>query len=141
MAGLRIFFGGRCALDSEVWTLCRILHGPVPVRLMLCGLVGSLLTFTAMLALSAAPPPAVGANVTAIVQLELADAAAPQVPPVTVKSPAFAPLMFSLKVSENGDKLVTVAFKVFDVVVSVPYESEFGVVVAGIVGPVLSPTV
>src|ERR1700691_4611809 len=99
MAGLQIFFDDRCALDSKVWTLCHILHGPVPVRLILCGLVGSLLTFIAMLALSGAPPPAVGVNVTAIVQPELGNAAAPQVPPVTVKSPAFAPLMFSLRVS------------------------------------------
>ena len=117
MAGLQIFFGDRCALDSEVWTLCRVLHGPVPVRLTLCGLVGSLLTFTAMLALSAAPPPAVGVNVIAIVQFELGNPTAPQVPPVTAKSPAFAPLKLSPRDGENPDKLVIVAFSVFDVVV------------------------
>ena len=131
-------------MSLRCWNLVAVAarsgHGPVPVRLILCGLVGSLLTVTAMLALSAAPPPAVGVKVTAIVQLELGDAAAPQVPPVTVKSPAFAPLKLTPRDSENPDKLMTVALRVFDVVV-VPYASEVGVTVAGIVGPVLSATV
>ena len=51
---------------------------------MLCGLLGSLLMLTAMLALSDDPPP-VGVKVTAIVQVELAGRAL-QVPPVTAKS-------------------------------------------------------
>jgi hypothetical protein len=67
----------------------------VPVRATLCGLVGSLLTVTAMLALSGEPPP-VGANVTAIVQLESGDAVAVHVPPVTAKSLALLPVMLSL---------------------------------------------
>jgi hypothetical protein len=88
---------------------------------MLCGLPGSLLTLTAMLALSAVPPP-VGVNVTETVQLECGDTELPHVPPVTVKSLPFAPLILSLSDSENPDKLVTVTFSVlvgvFDV--SVP---------------------
>ena len=82
-------------------------HGPVPERLMLYGLLGSLPTLTAMLALSSAPRP-VGVNVTAIVQAELAGAEAPHAPPVTAKSPAFKPLILSLTASENPDRLVTV---------------------------------
>jgi hypothetical protein len=109
---------------------------------MWCGLVGSLPTVTAMLALSADPPP-VGVNVTATVQLDFGDAVAVHVPPVTVKSLAFAPLMLSLKGSENPDTLVTVVFNVFDGTfdVSVPYASVAGRTVAGMVGPVLSATV
>lgn len=95
---------------------------------------------TNMLALSGAPP-AVGVNFTAIVQCELGNAIVPQVPPVAAKSPAFAPLKLSLKGNENGDKLVTVAFKVLVVVFSVPYASLPGVTVEGIVGPVLIATV
>ena len=64
------------------------------MRLMLCGLVGSLPTVTAMLALSADPPPA-GVNVTAMVQLDFGDAVAMHVPPVTAKSVAFGPLMLT----------------------------------------------
>ena len=94
-------------------------HSPVPVRIILCGLVGSLATLTAMLALSAEPPPA-GVNFTAMVHDECAAAVAPHVPPATVKSPAFAPLKLSLNASENPDRLVTVAFSVLDVVVRVP---------------------
>ena len=100
-----------------------------------------MLMVTAMLALSGTPPP-VGVNVTAIVHVECADTDAPQVPlPVTAKS--VAPLMLSLRGSENPDKLVTVVFSVFDrtVEVSVPYASVAGATVAGIVGPVLSDTV
>ena len=95
-----------------------------------------------MLALSAEPPP-VGVNVTAIVQLESAVSVEPQVPPVTVKSLWFVPLILSLKGSENPDRLVTVTFSVFgDVLaVNVPYASVSGVTVAGIVAPVLSVTV
>jgi hypothetical protein len=117
-------------------------HGPVPVRLMWCGLVGSLPTVTAMLALSADPPPA-GVNVTATVQFDFGDAIAVHVPPVTAKSVAFAPLMLSLTGSGNPDRLVTVVFKVFDgtVDVSVPNASVVGATVAGMVGPVLSATV
>jgi len=107
------------------------------VRLMLCGLVGSLPTLTAMLALSTAPP-AVGLNFTATVQCELGETVLPQVPPITAKSPAFAPLKLVLKDNEDDDKLVTVAFSVLDVVVSVPYASVAGATVAGIVGPLLS---
>ena len=96
-----------------------------------------------MLALSGTPAP-VGVNVTAIVHVECANIDAPQVPlPVTKKSVAFGPLMLSLKGSENPDRLVTVAFNVFDDTfeVSVPYASVAGVTVAGMVGPVLSDTV
>ena len=42
---------------------------------MVCGLVGSLPTVTAMLEISADPPP-VGVNVTATVQLDFGDAIA-----------------------------------------------------------------
>ena len=93
-----------------------------------------------MLALSAEPPP-VGINFTAIVHDEFAAAIAPQVPPATVKSIALAPLKLSLCGSENPDRLVTVAFKVLDVVFNVPKAIEVGVTVAGMVGPVLSATV
>lgn len=106
---------------------------------MLWGLVGSLPTVTAMIALSGTPPP-VGVNLTATVQLEFGDAVAVQVPPLTVKSPAFAPLKLSLRGSENPDKLLTVAFNVFDAVFSVPYANVAGRTVAGMVGPVLSAT-
>ena len=98
-------------------TLCD--QGAVPVRPMLCGLVGSFATLTAMPALSAEPPP-VGVNFTAIVHDECAAAVGPHVPPATVKSPAFAPLKLSLNCNANADRLVTVAFNVFDVVVRVP---------------------
>src|ERR1017187_836908 len=116
-------------------------QGPVPERLMLCGLLGSLPTFTAMLALSADPPP-VGVNVTAIVHDDLAAAVSVHVPPSTAKSPAFVPLKLLLKGSGNFDRLVTVTFSVFDFIfdVSVPYASVIGVTVAGIVGPVLIAT-
>ena len=108
---------------------------------MLCGLLGSLPTFTAMLALSADPPP-VGVNVTAIVHDDLAAAVSVHVPPATAKSPAFVPLKLLLKGSGNFDRLVTVTFSVFDFIfdVSVPYASVIGVTVAGIVGPVLIAT-
>ena len=94
------------------------------------------MTFTAMVALSPEPPP-VGINFTAIVHDECGAAVAPQVPPATVKSVAFAPLKLSLNGSENPVRLVTVAFKVFEVVFSVPKAIEVGVTVVGIVGPVL----
>ena len=94
---------------------------------------------TAMLALSADPPP-VGVNVTAMVQLELAGAVPAQVPPVTAKSLAFAPLKLSPTDSEDPDLLVIVTSLVFvdTFAVSVPYASVTGVIVSGIVGPVLS---
>ena len=92
-----------------------------------------------MLALSAEPPP-VGVNFTAIVHDEFATAIAPQVSPPIVKSLAFAQLKLSLNGSENPERLVTVTFKVFDVVLSVPYAIEVGATVAGMVGPVLSAT-
>jgi len=85
----------------------------VPARLMLCGLVGSLPMVNAMLALSAIPPP-VGLNVTATVQLVLGAAEVPQEPPVTVKSPTFAPLKLSLMGSGNPDLFETVTSLVFD---------------------------
>ena len=107
---------------------------------MLCGLVGSFATPTAMLALSAEPPP-VGINFTAIVHDEFAASIAPQVPPATVKSLALAPLRLSLKGSENPETLVTVTFEVFDVDFNVPKAIEVGVTVAGMVGPVLIATV
>ena len=109
---------------------------------MLCGLVGSLPTVTAMMALSEEPP-AVGVNVTAIVHEELGDTIGPQVPlPVTEKSVAFVPLMLSLSGSANPERLVTVVFSVFDgtFVVSEPYASVAGRTVAGIVGPVVIAT-
>jgi len=106
----------------------------------LWGLLGSLPIVTAMLALSGVGL-TVGANFTNIVQLELGDAVAVQVPPVIVKSVALAPLTVSLSGNENPDRLVTVTVLVFDAVVSVPYASAVGATVAGIVGPVLSATV
>src|SRR5271163_4696970 len=108
---------------------------------MLCGLFGSLPILTAMLALSAAPPP-VGVNVTAIVHDESADTVEPQVPSDTVKSLAFAPLKLSLTDSEDPDLLATVTSLVFvgAFAVSVPNASVTGVIVAGIVGAVVSAT-
>ena len=97
---------------------------------------------TAMLAFFADPPP-VGVNVTAIVHDEFAGAVEPQVPPVTAKSFAFAPLKLSPTDSGNFDRLVTVTFLVLVGVfeVSVPYAIDTGVTLAGMVGPVLSATV
>jgi hypothetical protein len=83
----------------------------------------------------------VGVNFTAIVHDEFAAAIAPQVPPATVKSLAFAPLKLSVSGSENPERLVTVTFNVFDVVFNVPYAIEAGATVAGMVGPVLIVTV
>ncbi len=94
-------------------------QGPVPVKLMLCGLVGSFATLTTRLALSAEPVP-VGVNFTAIVHDECGAADVPQVPPATAKSLEFAPLRLSPSGNENPDKLVIVAFSVFDDFVSVP---------------------
>ena len=94
---------------------------------------------TAMLALSAEPPP-VGVNVTAIVHDEFAAAVAPQVPPVTVKSVPLAPLKLSLTGSVTFDRFVSVTLFDFEAVVSVPYASVTGVTVAGIVGAVVSAT-
>jgi len=111
--------------------------------LMLCGLSGSLPTLTAMLALSGDPPP-VGINVTAIVQLEFAATIEPQVPPFRAKSLALEPVMLALTDNEDPDRLVTVTSLVFDEVraVSVPNASvAAGVTVAGIVEPVVNPTV
>jgi hypothetical protein len=122
---------GELDIDDELTD-----HGPVPVKPMLCGLVGSLATLTAMLALSAEPPP-VGVNFTAIVHDECGAAVVPQVPPAIAKSLEFGPLKLSLNGSENPDRLVTVAFSDFDDFVSVPYAIEVGVTVAGMVGPVL----
>ena len=109
---------------------------------MLCGLLGSLPMLTAMLAVSDDPPP-VGVNVTAIVQLVLAGAVLPQVPPVTAKSLSFVPLKVWPTDSGKPDRLVTVTDLVFVGVleVSVPYASVAGRTVSGIVGPVLSATV
>src|ERR1700735_836102 len=113
-------------------------HGPVPERVIVCGLVGSPVRLSLMLALSA--PWTVGVKVTATVQVELGGVATPQVPPVTAKSPGFAPLKLSPIGSENPDRLSTVAFNVFDGIFAVrgPYASFAGVTVAGIVAPVLS---
>jgi hypothetical protein len=101
-----------------------------------------LLTVTAMLALSD-DPPAVGVKVTAMVQLELAGAVLPQVPPLTVKSVAFVPPKLSPTDSGKPDLLVTVTSLVLVGVfaVSVPYARVTGAIVSGIVGPVLSATV
>jgi hypothetical protein len=114
---------------------------PVPVKVTACGLVGSPLRFTAMLALSADPPP-VGLNVTAIVHDEPAVCVAPQVPPVTLKSP-FAPVIVAPKASGDRGRSPIVTVLVFESLffVSVPYPSVTGVTLAGIVGPVLSVTV
>lgn len=111
------------------------------MRLMLCGLPGSLPIVTAMLALSDDPPP-VGVNFTAIVQLECAGTVAVHVPLVRAKSPAFAPLRLSLNASENPDRFVTVTIFVLvgTFAVSVPNASVTGATVAGIVGPVLRAT-
>jgi len=51
-------------------------YGPIPVRLMLCGLVGSLPTLTATFALSGVGP-TVGVNVAAIMQVELRNTVPP----------------------------------------------------------------
>src|SRR5580698_6867192 len=116
-------------------------HGPVPVRLMMCGLVGSLPTVTDMLALSA-DPPAVGVKVTAIVQAEFGDAVVVQVlVGEIVKSDPLGPLMPWANDSGNPDRLVTVLVFVGVLEVSVPYASVAGRTVSGIVGPVLSATV
>jgi hypothetical protein len=81
-------------------------YAPVPVSATLCGLVGSLPTLTAILALSG-DGLAVGVNVIAIVHVEFPATDAPQVPPVTAKSPAFAPVVLpSLTDNENPDRLV-----------------------------------
>ena len=122
--------------------LLEFLQGPVPVRLMLYGVLGSLPMLTAMRALSAEPPP-VGLNVTAIVHDEFAAAVGPQVLPVTAKSVGLAPLKLSLTDRGNPDLLVIVTFLVFGDVfaVSVPYASVTGAIVAGIVGPVVIRTV
>jgi hypothetical protein len=116
----------------------RLPHGPVPERVIVCGLVGSPVKLIFMLALSA--PWTVGVKVTATVQVELGGVEVPQVPPVTAKSPELDPLKPSLIGSENPDRLFTIAFKVFDGVlkVSVPNASFAGVTVAGLVAPVLS---
>jgi hypothetical protein len=118
-----------------------VVHDPVSVRLMLCGLLGSLPMVIAMLPLSADPPP-VGVKVTAIVHDEFAGAEAPQLPPFTAKSFAFVPLKLSLTDSDDPDLLVMVTSLVFEGVfdVRVPYASVTGVIVTGIVGPVLSAT-
>jgi hypothetical protein len=73
----------------------------------------------------------------------LGDAVAAQVPPVTVKSVALGPVMFSLIDSGNPDRLVTVTIFVFVGVldVSVPYASFAGRTVSGIVFPVPSAMV
>jgi len=55
-----------------------------------------------MLALSGDPAP-VGVKITAIVHDESADTVEPQVPTVTVKSVAFAPLKLSITDSGNPD--------------------------------------
>jgi hypothetical protein len=101
-----------------------------------------LLTVTAKLALSD-DPPAVGVKVTAIVQVELAGAVPPQVPPLTVKSVSFGPLKLSPTDSGKPDLLVIVTSLVLVGVlaVSVPYARVTGAIVSGIVGPVLSATV
>jgi len=85
---------------------------------MLWGLVGSLLTVTAKLALSD-DPPAVGVKVTATVQVELGDAVAVQVPPVTAKSVALGPVILSLNDSGKPDLFVTVTSLVLVGVLSV----------------------
>jgi hypothetical protein len=89
---------------------------------------------TAMLACFCDPPP-VGVNVTAIVHDEFAGAVEPQVPPVTAKSFAFAPLKLSLTDSGKPELLVIVTSLVFGEVlaVSLPYSSLSGATVAGIV--------
>ena len=107
----------------------------------MCGLVGSLPIVTPMLAVSGEGL-AVGVKVTAIVHDELAGAVEPHVPPVTVKSVALGPVKLSLTDSGKPDLLVTVSSLIFDGVfdVRVPYASVTGVIVTGIVGPVLSAT-
>jgi hypothetical protein len=78
------------------------------------------------------------------VQLEFpATVPPPHVPPVTAKSPAFAPMtLLSPTGSANPDKFVTVIFLVFDFDMSVPNASVLGgITVAGTVAPVLIATV
>src|SRR5258708_2354214 len=86
-------------------------HGPVPLRLTLCGLLGSLPTVTAMVAVSGEPPP-VGVNFTASPQLVWAATVGHD--PPAAKSPAFAPLKLSLTGSATPELLVIVT--VFDFV-------------------------
>ena len=86
----------------------------------------------------------VGVKVTAIVQVEFADALPVHVPPVTAKSPAFAPVMLSFTDSAKPDRFVTVTSLVFvgALAVSVPNASvAAGVTVAGIVAAVVNETV
>jgi hypothetical protein len=109
----------------------------------LCGLVGSLPIVTAILPLSA-DAWSVGVNVIAIVHDEFAATDDPHVPPVTAKSPAFAPLgLPSFTESEDPDRLVTVMSLVLDGVlaVSVPNASVAdGITVAGIFSAVINET-
>ena len=79
----------------------------MPVRVILWGLVGSLLTVTAMLALSD-DPPAVGVKVTEMVQVELGDAVAVQVPSRNGEVGRIGAVMLSLTDSGKPDRLVTV---------------------------------
>ena len=95
---------------------------------------------TAIVAFFCDPPP-VDVNVTAIVHDEFAGAVEPQVPPVTAKSFAFAPLKLSLTDSGKPELLVIVTSLVFGEVLAVPNASLSGAIVAGIVGPVVSATV
>ena len=84
----------------------------MPVRLRLCGLVGSCGTLTVNVALS--PAAVVGLNFTPMVHDELPTIDGPQVPPVIVKSPALAPLT-KLEIERvSGDLLVSVVLSVFD---------------------------
>ena len=119
-------------------------HGPVPVSATLCGLVGSLPIVTATLALSAVAC-RVGVNVIAIVHDEFAATDDPHVPPVTAKSPAFAPLTLpSLTDSDDPDRFVTVMSLVLFgcATVVVPNASVVaGATVAGIFSAVVNDTV
>src|SRR5208337_1093333 len=71
---------------------------PVAVRLTWYGPSGSGLSVTVSVADSA--PTTVGAKVTISVQTVLAASVEVQVPPVTLKSPAFGPLKLSLSETE-----------------------------------------
>ena len=85
---------------------------PVPLRLTLCGLVGSCGTLTANVALSAVA--VVGLNLTPIVHDEFPASDGPQVPPVIVKSAALAPLTPLPIEIVNGDLLMTVVLSVLE---------------------------
>lgn len=101
------FVYNNCAIDVD-----EAVYEPLPVSFTVCGPVGSCATLTASVALSAAV--VVGLNLTPIVHDELPANDAPQVPPVTVKSDASAPLSAVPNEIVNGDLLVKVVLSILE---------------------------